>query len=163
MRRSEGRYRAALLDRCWSIYLSLTRAFILSENFHVEFPVEVESALIAGALHVSIPMTGNRDGLMGRLMGTLLTSWTKFSSGSSKPRRSRFPLGERPRRPLLRNSPRARKLSSFSPKATGPDGCRFGVPLAILRSSCILQPPHAPRNDFLFSLHVATVLVHPPL
>ena len=58
--RSEGRYRAELLDRCWSIYLSLTRAFILSENFHVEFPVEVESALIAGALHVSIPMTGNR-------------------------------------------------------------------------------------------------------
>jgi hypothetical protein len=46
--------------------------------------------------------------------GTLLTSWTKFSSGSSKPRRSRFPLGERSRRPLLRNSPRAYKLSSFS-------------------------------------------------
>ena len=68
-----------------------------------------------------------------------MTSWTKFSLGSSKPRRSRFPLGERPRRLLLRNSPRADELSSFSPQATGPDDSRFGVPLAILRSSCIPQ------------------------
>src|SRR5437870_11967639 len=75
----------------------------------------------------------------GRRGGTPLTSWTKFSLGSSKPRRSRFPLGERPRRLLLRNSPRADELSSFSPQATGPDDSRFGVPLAILRSSCILQ------------------------
>ncbi len=39
--RSEGRHRAALIDRCWSIYLWLARAFILPENFHVEFPVAV--------------------------------------------------------------------------------------------------------------------------
>jgi len=58
--RSEGRYRAEILDRCWSIYLSLTRAFVLSENFHVEFPVGVETALITGALNVTILMTGNR-------------------------------------------------------------------------------------------------------
>src|SRR5207249_5169133 len=72
-------------------------------------------------------------------LGTPLTSWTKFSLGSSKPRRSRFPLGDRPRRLLLRNSPRADELSSLSPQATGPDDFRFGVPLAILRSSCIPQ------------------------
>jgi hypothetical protein len=62
----------------------------------------------------------------GRGKGTLLTSWTKFSLGSSKPRRSRFALGERPRRPLLRNSPRARELSSFSPQATGRRKTRWG-------------------------------------
>jgi hypothetical protein len=39
----EGRQRGAALDRCWSIYLSLTRAFIVPEEFHVEFPVAVES------------------------------------------------------------------------------------------------------------------------
>ena len=42
----EGRQRAAALDRCWSIYLSLTRVFILPEEFHVEFPVAAESVLI---------------------------------------------------------------------------------------------------------------------
>jgi len=57
--RSEGRHRAALIDRCWSIYLGLTRTFILPENFHVEFPVAAESALITGVLHVSVPMTEN--------------------------------------------------------------------------------------------------------
>ena len=31
--------RAALIDRCWFIYLSLTGAFTLPEDFHVEFPV----------------------------------------------------------------------------------------------------------------------------
>ena len=46
--------RAASLDRCWSIYLSLTRAFILTENFHVEFPIVAESLLITGALQVSV-------------------------------------------------------------------------------------------------------------
>jgi hypothetical protein len=34
----EGRQRAAVVDRCWSIYISLTRAFVLPEEFHVEFP-----------------------------------------------------------------------------------------------------------------------------
>lgn len=52
----EGRQRAAALDRCWSIYLSLTRAFILPEDFHVEFPVAVEAVLISGALHVTVPI-----------------------------------------------------------------------------------------------------------
>src|SRR5207249_11393388 len=94
---------------------------------------------------------------------TLLISWTKFSLGSSNPRQSRFPLGERPRRPLLRNSPRARELSSFSPQVTGPDDSRFGVPLATLRSSCIPQPQHARRNDLAFWLHAGAALVHPPL
>ena len=50
----EGRQRAALLDRCWSIYLSLTSAFNVSESFHVEFPVVVESALVSRALHVTL-------------------------------------------------------------------------------------------------------------
>jgi hypothetical protein len=36
--------------------LSLTRAFILPEDFHVEFPIAVESALLSGALHVSVPI-----------------------------------------------------------------------------------------------------------
>ena len=57
--RSEGRLRAALIDRCWSIYLWLSHAFNLPENFHVEFPVATESALITGVLHVSVPMSEN--------------------------------------------------------------------------------------------------------
>lgn len=52
----EGRQRAALFDRCWSIYLSLTNAFNVPESFHVEFPVVVESALVSGALHVTVPV-----------------------------------------------------------------------------------------------------------
>lgn len=52
----EGRQRAALLDRCWSIYLSLTSAFNVPESFHVEFPVVVESALVSGVLHVTVPV-----------------------------------------------------------------------------------------------------------
>lgn len=55
----EGRQRAAVLDRSWSIYLSLTRAFTLPEEFHVQFPVTVESALVSGALQVTIPIGGN--------------------------------------------------------------------------------------------------------
>ncbi len=56
--RSEGRHRAALLDRCWFIYLSLTDAFSLPENFHVEFPSTVESTLISGALHLTVSLSG---------------------------------------------------------------------------------------------------------
>ena len=52
----EVRQRAALLDRCWTIYLSLTSAFTVPENFHVEFPVVVESALVSGALHITVPV-----------------------------------------------------------------------------------------------------------
>lgn len=52
----EGRRRAAVLDRCWSIYLSLTRAFILPDDFHVEFPVAVESVLISGAFQFTVPV-----------------------------------------------------------------------------------------------------------
>jgi hypothetical protein len=52
----EGRQRAALFDRCWSIYLSLTNAFNFPESFHVEFPVVVESTLVSGALHVTVPV-----------------------------------------------------------------------------------------------------------
>jgi hypothetical protein len=55
--RSEGRHRAAVIDRCWSIYLCLSHAFSLPENFHVEFPVATESALTTGVLHVSVPMS----------------------------------------------------------------------------------------------------------
>ena len=55
--RSEGRHRAALIDRCWSIYLWLTSAFSLPENVHIEFPVAAETALITGVLHVSVPAT----------------------------------------------------------------------------------------------------------
>jgi hypothetical protein len=36
--RFEGRQRADLIDRCWSIYLCLTEAFALPDNFHLEFP-----------------------------------------------------------------------------------------------------------------------------
>jgi len=50
----EGRQRAAALDRCWSIYLSLTSVFILPEDFHVEFPIVAESVLITGALQVTV-------------------------------------------------------------------------------------------------------------
>ena len=50
----EGRQRAAALDRCWSIYLSLTSVFILPENFHVEFPIVAESVPITGALQVPV-------------------------------------------------------------------------------------------------------------
>jgi hypothetical protein len=52
----EGRQRAAALDRCWSIYLSLTRAFILPEEFHAEFPVAVESVLISSTLQFTVPI-----------------------------------------------------------------------------------------------------------
>jgi hypothetical protein len=52
----EGRQRAAALDRCWSIYLSLTRAFTLPEDFHIEFPVAAESVLISGALQLTVPI-----------------------------------------------------------------------------------------------------------
>ena len=52
----EGRQRAAAVDRCWSIYLSLTRAFILPEEFHAEFPVAVESVLITATLQFTVPI-----------------------------------------------------------------------------------------------------------
>jgi|SRR5262245_10411203 len=52
----EGRQRAAALNRCWSIYLSLTRAFILPEEFHAEFPVAVESVLISATLQFTVPI-----------------------------------------------------------------------------------------------------------
>jgi hypothetical protein len=55
--RSESRRQAQLLDRCWSIYLWLTQAFILPESFHVEFPATAESALITSSLHVTVPIT----------------------------------------------------------------------------------------------------------
>lgn len=55
----EGRQRTAVLDRTWSIYLSLTRAFTLSEEFHVQFPVTVESALVSSALQLTVPIGGN--------------------------------------------------------------------------------------------------------
>jgi hypothetical protein len=55
----EGRQRAAVLNRCWSIYLSLTRAFVLPEEFHVQFPVSVETALVSGALQVTIFIGGD--------------------------------------------------------------------------------------------------------
>jgi hypothetical protein len=53
---SESRHRANLVDRCWSIYLCLSDAFTLPENFHVEFPVAVENALITGTLHATVPI-----------------------------------------------------------------------------------------------------------
>ena len=55
----EGRQRAAVLDRCRSIYISLTRAFILPEEFHVQFPVIVESVLVSDALQVTVPIGGD--------------------------------------------------------------------------------------------------------
>jgi hypothetical protein len=57
--RFEGRQRADLLDRCWSIYLWLTDSFTLPDNFHLEFPVAVETALITGALHVTVSIGAN--------------------------------------------------------------------------------------------------------
>jgi hypothetical protein len=57
--RFEGRQRADLIDRCWSIYLCLTEAFTLADNFHLEFPGAVETALTIGALHVSCPVRTN--------------------------------------------------------------------------------------------------------
>ena len=57
--RSEGRHRADLLDRCWFIYLSLTDAFSLPENFHVEFPGTVETTLVSDALHLTVPVGRN--------------------------------------------------------------------------------------------------------
>jgi hypothetical protein len=55
----EGRQRAAALDRCWSIYLSLTSAFILPEEFHAEFPVAAESVLITAALQLTVSIGSN--------------------------------------------------------------------------------------------------------
>jgi len=52
----EGHHQAQLLERCWSIYRCLPDAFTLPESFHVEFPVVVESALLTGTLHVTVPM-----------------------------------------------------------------------------------------------------------
>ena len=52
----EGRQRAAILNRCWSIYSALTRTFNISESFHVEFPVTAESALMSGMLNVTVPL-----------------------------------------------------------------------------------------------------------
>jgi hypothetical protein len=40
-------------------------------------------------------------------------------------------LGERPRQPLLRNSPQALEVSAFLLQATGLDGSRSGVPSQI--------------------------------
>jgi len=57
--RFEGSQRAAVLNRCWSIYQSLTRSFTVPENFHVEFPITVESVLISGTLHVTVPVSGD--------------------------------------------------------------------------------------------------------
>lgn len=57
--RFEGRQRADLIDRCWSIYLCLTDAFTLPDNFHLEFPSAVETALITGALHIAFPIRAN--------------------------------------------------------------------------------------------------------
>lgn len=57
--RFEGRQRADLIDRCWSIYLCLTEAFTLPDNFHLEFPGAVETALATGALHVTCPVRTN--------------------------------------------------------------------------------------------------------
>ena len=53
----EGRQRAHLLDRCWSIYLWLTQTFILPESFAVEFPAAAESTLITSTLHVTVPIS----------------------------------------------------------------------------------------------------------
>jgi hypothetical protein len=55
--RFEGRRQGQLLDHCWSLYLWVTDAFTLPESFHVEFPVAVESALITGTLHITVPVT----------------------------------------------------------------------------------------------------------
>jgi hypothetical protein len=52
----EGRQRAALLDRCWSIYQSVTSAFRVHESFHLQFPDVAESALVSGALHITVPI-----------------------------------------------------------------------------------------------------------
>jgi len=53
----EGRQRAQLLDRCWSIYLWLSQAFILPASFPVEFPAAAGSALITSTLHVTVPIS----------------------------------------------------------------------------------------------------------
>ena len=55
----ESRQRAELVDRCWSIYLCLIDTFTLPDNFHVDFPVAVENALITGTLHVVVPIDAN--------------------------------------------------------------------------------------------------------
>lgn len=52
----DGRQRAALLDRSWSIYQSLASTFNVPESFHVDFPIVAESALVSGALHVAVPI-----------------------------------------------------------------------------------------------------------
>lgn len=57
--RFEGRVRADLIDRCWSIYVCLTEAFALPDNFHLEFPGAVETALVTGALHIALPIAAN--------------------------------------------------------------------------------------------------------
>jgi hypothetical protein len=55
----EGRQRAAVIDRCWSIYLSIKHALSLPENFHVEFPAAVESAVMSSSLHFTVGIGGD--------------------------------------------------------------------------------------------------------
>jgi len=55
----EGRQRAAVIERCWAIYVSLTDAFDVPETFHSEFADIVESALISGGLRFTVSVGGS--------------------------------------------------------------------------------------------------------
>lgn len=50
----EGRERALLIDRCWSIYILLTEHFSVPSAFHEEFPVLVERATHSGLFHLTV-------------------------------------------------------------------------------------------------------------
>src|SRR5688572_15696757 len=111
--------------------------------------------------YVEFDRDGHQIKGIRRGLGTLLTSWTKFSLGSSKPLEVEIPTWRATSATLLRNSPRAHEISSFSPQAPGRDGAASEFRSATLRSSCIPQLRHAWRNDFAFWLHAAAALVHP--
>jgi hypothetical protein len=50
----EGRQHPAVIERCWSTYLSITRILSVPENFHIEFPAMVESAVTSGTLQFTV-------------------------------------------------------------------------------------------------------------
>lgn len=50
----EGRQRAAVIERCWAIYVTLIDTFEVPETFHSEFVDIVESGLISGGLRFTV-------------------------------------------------------------------------------------------------------------
>ncbi len=50
----ENYQQVQILDHCWSNYLLLSASFIISESFHTQYPILVESALISRTLRINL-------------------------------------------------------------------------------------------------------------